>query len=530
LASDKRTVSLRTKFLLIVLAGAVIPLGLIGMWLTRSAARSGEALLRGRLSGALDRGVQEIGARWVRQRSDLLTLVEAPAAARPQSFAELGPGAVVAVFRDAADTERWTLGDANGGSDPLVPVTVDVYAPGTGQRLGTLEVRVRAGALLEVEPASVGLAGAVLAAFDRSSGGSLLPLPFDPALLGHDRFRWGGDDWLALRRLLDEPPLELVAAAPLTPFTQPFEDAARASTAVVAAVAFICIGLAVLLTTRMTRSLERLAAAAEAVSRGNLERQVDASSADEVGRVAKAFNAMIESLRRTLAELAQRQSLAAVGEFASALAHEIRNPLTAIRVDLQRVEESLPADSAFRDLQRRALGEVDRLDRAVNGALRIARSGRITRVPLDLRVPLQAAMEAARPEFGRRAATLEPLPADPASVSVRGDAAALEQVFLNLLLNAAQALDAGGRAGIAIRSEAGRVVITVRDDGRGIPPEQLDQVFESFFSTRPDGTGLGLPIARQIVLAHGGAIHVENAPERGTAVHVTLPAQVAAGA
>jgi two-component system sensor histidine kinase AtoS len=242
-----------------------------------------------------------------------------------------------------------------------------------------------------------------------------------------------------------------------------------------------------------------------------------------VGRVAHAFNAMTESLRRTLRELAQRQSLAAVGEFASRLAHEIRNPLTAIRIDLQRVEEGLPHDAALRAVQARALREVARLDRAVGGALRIARSGSVVLEPLNLRAPLQAAAEAAAPAFAERGAVLEPIPAEPAEVVVRGDGAAIEQVFLNLFLNAAQALEPGGRAWVEVRPDPEHVTVTLTDEGAGIAPEHRDQAFDPFFSTRPGGTGLGLAIARQIVIAHHGEIRMESAVGKGTTLYVVLP-------
>jgi signal transduction histidine kinase len=292
---------------------------------------------------------------------------------------------------------------------------------------------------------------------------------------------------------------------------------------VLGAVAALSVALATLLTGRLTRTLARLAGVADAVSRGDLDQRVVTTSADEVGRVANAFNAMTESLKRTLAELAQRQSLAAVGEFASALAHEIRNPLTAIRVDLQRVEEALPPDAALRAVQARALREVERLDRAVGGALRIARSGRVVLEPLNLRAPLLAAAEAAAPAFAERGARLEPIPGEPAEVPVRGDAAAIEQVFLNLFLNAAQALEAGGRAWAEVRRDREHVTVTLTDEGAGIAPEHLEQAFDPFFSTRPGGTGLGLAIARQIVIAHHGEIRIESAVGKGTTVCVVLP-------
>ncbi|MBI4409490.1 MAG: HAMP domain-containing protein [Gemmatimonadetes bacterium] len=559
-----RIVSFRTRILLVVLAGALIPLALVGLWLTRTAARSGEELLEARVSEALDRTVAEIGARWIRLRSDLLLLAEDDAvqralaateavpterslgsreagrAATPQPasldslFTILDRAVERAVVRDNAERILWSLDRSAaasasfGSGDPLLSVRLNIYERASGRALGLLEAGVRVSALTGDRLGSLAAAGAVLGAFDRGSGAALLPLPFDPAAVAGERFLWTGDEWITQRRTLEELPLELVAAAPLGPFTRPFEQAARRGVWALLIVAAVGLTLAAALTGRMTRSLERLATAAEAVSRGDLERKVESGGEDEVGRVARSFNAMTDSLRRTLRQLSQREALAAVGEFASTLAHEIRNPLTSIRVDLQMVEEALPKGSELRQLQSGALEEIARLDRTVSGALVVARSGRITLRPLDLQQPLRAALHAAQPAFAVRGALLEPLAGNAESIHVEGDAGALEQLFLNILLNAAQALGSGGCARAHVRTQDDEAVVAISDNGRGIPPDVLEHVFEPFFSTRPDGTGLGLAVAQRIAAAHHGEVRVDSRSGEGTTVEVRLPLAVRA--
>jgi signal transduction histidine kinase len=137
--------------------------------------------------------------------------------------------------------------------------------------------------------------------------------------------------------------------------------------------------------------------------------------------------------------------------------------------------------------------------------------------------PLRAALHAAAPEFAARGAALADLPSEADGVVVWGDPGALEQLFLNLLLNAAQALGPGGSAAVELREEERQVVVTVGDDGPGIPPDLLERVFEPFVSTKPAGTGLGLAVARRIALAHRGEIRMESTPGTGTTVHVRLP-------
>jgi signal transduction histidine kinase len=232
---------------------------------------------------------------------------------------------------------------------------------------------------------------------------------------------------------------------------------------------------------------------------------------------------MTESLRGTVRALSQRQAVAAVGEFASALAHEVRNPLSAIRLNMEHLDERLSAHPELRPGVAQALRDIDRLDRTVGGALRVARSGTMELESIELRPVVDAAMRTALPEFSARHAVLGTLPGDTPTVTVSANAAALEQVLLNLLLNAAQALEPRGKAEVSIDADSANVTILVRDNGRGMTPESKARMFEPFFSTKPEGSGLGLTIARRIVTAHRGTISVESAPGEGTVAKVTLP-------
>ncbi|UCC82137.1 MAG: HAMP domain-containing protein [Gemmatimonadota bacterium] len=540
---------MRSKFILIVLGGAVLPLALLGLWLNRTAERSGKELLRGRLRTSLGQVVDEVGLRWLSRRSQLLRLAECSAvqiALRDDSplretedaaqselgelFAGMRDAVESATVEDAGGAVRWSVptdGPATSGrtarANPALPVRLGIYDNATGAQLGSLDARVSMSSLLPGGAGWGGVSGSVLAVFDRSTGASLLPLSIDPALFARESFVWGEEPWLTVRHTLHEPPMDLVLAAPVTPFTEPFQQAAERNLYIVAFVALAVFALATLLTRRTTRALVRLATAAEAVSEGELDRKVEDAPGDEVGRVARAFNSMTESLRSTLRELSQRQALAAVGEFAASLAHEVRNPLTSIRVDLQRVEEKLPEESDARDLLGRALGEIERVDRSVTGALRVARSGSVTLEPVDVRRPLEAAIHSAGPELKAHGGTLEMELGGADPLWVKGDAPALEQLFLNLLLNAAQALDEGGRVEVTVARHRDGVSISVRDTGRGIPLENIERVVEPFYSTRPEGTGLGLAIAQRIATAHGGELEIVSTPGAGTTVRLQLP-------
>jgi signal transduction histidine kinase len=541
----RHTVSFRVRILLIVLVLGIIPLGLLGLWLTESTARSGEGLVRSQLEQSVESAVSRVVSRWHRLRSALLYLAEdsesqqalrrgtigAVPTAFQRIFEGLEPGVGSAVMRDVSGREYWRVERVSEGrADPvqemgypaLVTVPLEVRDRLTGELLGTVDASIAVSAFLPYGGFTPALSGMILGVFESASGVSLAPLSLDPSLLTAPEFTWEGNRWLTAERTLEEPPLRLVAAAPLNPFIEPFQDAARRGAGLVLIVALLGLGLAVFLTTRLTRSLKDLSAAVDAVSKGDLAQRIDIRSGDEVGRVAEAFNTMTESLERTLRELSTRESLAAVGEFAASLAHEVRNPLTAIKVDLQLAEEELAEGSVGREAQERALQEVVRLDESVGKALRMARSGSLDSERVDLRKPIEAAANAARPVFSESGATLRvELGEDPLPVS--GDVGALEDLFLNLLRNAAQALKAGGAAEVRAEVRDDGVMVVVRDDGIGIPEGLQERVFEPLFSTRPEGTGLGLTVVRRITAAHGGDLLLESVPDEGTTVRVVFP-------
>jgi signal transduction histidine kinase len=511
-----------------VLAAALVPLVLFALWLARASGAAGERLLKARLDAAVLSAANEAGVQWVEQRSALLDLADAievrralgdTAGAAPAP-AVLPSAVRLAVVRDNGGAVRWTrAGDTATVAGVYRPV-LTLWSRRTEGVIGSLEAALTASAIVRATAATGGTA---LAAFDRRTGLALLPTPFDPDLARNAAFSWNGERWLVARRALDEPAIEIVAAAPVADYAAPFADAARRGLVALLIVAILSTLATIVLTRRLTRGLGDLALAADAVSRGEMGRTVPVQGSEELGQLAEAFNTMSESLRRTLDSLARRESLAAVGEFAASLSHEVRNPLTAMRIDLQRVEEKLEVESPLRAPLRRALRAVDRLQHTVSGALRVARSGRVARTPVDLLVPLDAALHASEPEMESAGARVE-VDTGQVPLVVLGDAAALEQLFLNLLLNAAQAFDQpGGVVRVRARGDANHARIEVEDTGRGMSADTLAAAFEPFVTTRAQGTGLGLAIARRVAVAHGGELSLESAPGRGTTATISIP-------
>jgi signal transduction histidine kinase len=544
-----KAASLRTKFLLIVLLGAVLPLAFVGWWLTNTAARSGRELLQNQLTEAVTGIAADAHTMWTLRDGELQLLannsvvraalgVPDTRLAMPDSeylqqlFAAVRAAIPSVSYVDGTGRERWSFHDVQTGASTdsarremrapaaqsrTFPVEMPVRSE-DGRPLGTLRVRVRLSHVLASDSGQHVVPGAVFAVFD--AHGAVFSSAPDSLDLATPAAHPG---WVVVSRSLDTPPLRLVLAAPSAPFVRPFEQAARVGLGLLMGVALIALLISVILTGRVTGSLGRMAIAAEAVAAGDLKRRVEVSGGDEVGRLAEAFNAMTESLRRTLAELSQQRALAAVGEFAASLSHEVRNSLTAIRIDLQHTIRQLPGESTAAPLVARTLDTVRRLDATVTGALRVARSGQNPMVRIDLEPLLRRAMTSAQPSFAASEATLEPLSPVAGSAEVDGDAAALEQLFLNLLLNAAQALGAGGRARVDVNAADDRVVVAISDDGPGVDAVALGETGSILHSTKPDGTGLGLPIARRIAAAHGGELRIESAAGTGTTVEVVLP-------
>lgn len=552
--------SIRTRFLLVVFLGAVVPLGLIGVWLTRSVVRAGEELLRSELDGSLEKVAGVIERRWSYRHGDLALLAAndvaqrllAPATAQPLAaadsayladiFASLSQTIPSFEYRDPRGVVRWSSPRAPldlvaeqaqraGFMAPGSTLTIQlpVTASAGAVPIGTMVARLSIAGLIPTDTALRLPNGAELQIVQRDSRVALLPAFAPDSLLGRDRFAIDGVDWLAVHRSLVEPAIDLFLAAPLGTYVQPFERAARTGALTLAMVSLFVLLFTAFLTTRLTGSLERLATAADAVAGGDLGHRVDASGNDETGRVGAAFNSMVDNLRRTLDELSKRQALAAVGEYAALLSHQVRNGLTAVRVDLQRAEEKADTASPTRPLIARALENVKRLDGTVSASLRVGRDTKSRRHRIDLLPILQAAAKGAEGAFSERGASTKAVTSRDKAAWVLGDPVALEQLFLNLLLNAAQALGRDGHAQVRVDADGADVLVAVTDTGSGIPPENLALVADPFFSTKPDGTGLGLPIARQIAAAHGGSLRIESVVGEGTRVEVRLPAAAAPG-
>ena len=229
---------------------------------------------------------------------------------------------------------------------------------------------------------------------------------------------------------------------------------------------------------------------------------------------------VVGSAARLERRLSRAENLAAMGRLTATLAHEIKNPLAIIRGSAERLGKLDPGAERW---ARSVVEETDRLTRTVGRYLQFARGESSAAGPGDLAQALRETLDLLEGEFQARRLVLVRPERAPASLPVRLDNESLKQVFLNLMLNALEAVGEGGRLAVAIAERRDRVEVSFQDDGPGIPAETLRQLGNPFITTKAQGSGLGLFLSRRLVRSAGGTLDIESAVGRGTTCIVRLP-------
>ena len=297
-----------------------------------------------------------------------------------------------------------------------------------------------------------------------------------------------------------------------------------------AAIALCFVLLSVLLVL-VERPLEELKNTIARVRRGDLSARVEfARRTDDIGQLGREFNEMVQQLdhnREELEELHQREMvraehLATLGELAAGLAHEIRNPLAGIAGVVDVMGKELSADSPSRTVLYDVQKEIRHIQAILNDLLSYARPRPPSFHLADLNATIEQAVLLARQQVRTRPIQILSVP-NPSLPQVVHDPAQIQQVVLNLILNGIQAISDEGKVELEVERENDRVFVAVADTGRGISPEALSKIFKPFFTTRSEGTGLGLPLANGIVLSHGGKIEVVSTVGKGSCFKIWLP-------
>ena len=308
----------------------------------------------------------------------------------------------------------------------------------------------------------------------------------------------------------------------------------------VTGIVVIALGVIVLLSVAteavLVRSVDRpireIRRTMEALQNGDFSARVSNTRNDDMGQLAEGLNAMAQKLqlaRKHLLEhhrhqLYEAESLAKIGELAAAMAHEIKNPISGIVFALNSLlRETSPKDN-HHEIFQEILNQANRVERNLESLLTLAKHHRLERFPTDLNQIIERILLFVRqqPETAR-IETESRLQKNLPEVLV--DPKQIEQVILNLVINAIQAMPQKGKLTISTRWESRneRVIMKVQDTGVGIPPELRDKVFQPFFTTKVHGVGLGLSLCEEIILRHGGKIWFESEVGRGTTFMVALP-------
>jgi signal transduction histidine kinase len=573
--------SLRARLVLLFAAVAVGPLVTVGVFDYARSKRLVEQLITAQTDTIARRAAKIVGDRYAIVASDLLLLSEN--AEVQQLYRELPGGDSVAIrtARVAANAYLESVWRLVGGSyayaelrtttDSLLWRSQDdsrlgdftPSAPSLSQPVLDIETRRTVGTVVVVpRPESIWGPDALGPSFGRTGYAAIIDRQSDKLLLHtgaavpvESPRGVFGPDWdrvsarltspsgsLVYRQRdtvrvgsfvsLTTPPWTLVSSTALSEFGDSFKHARNVDLALLS---LLIAGVAtafVILIGRATRSLEELTRAASRVGTGDFSPSLPRVNSDEVGTLAAAFGEMTGRIQSMMREIEVSRQLAVVGEFAAQLSHEVRNPLTSLKLDLQGMrrqaqsgalppEALAPVDTCLR--------EVTRLDSVVAGMLRLARQPAMKRELVSAHDVVDRALCSLRAQLDDRGITVV-RELEASSACVEGDPELLAGMLMNIVLNAVEAQPSGGRVGVhaRVRNDVDSVHwldVSIADDGPGIPPDKLHEVFRPFYTSKRDGTGLGLPLAIRTARNHGGHIRIGAAPEtfQGAAFIVSLP-------
>jgi signal transduction histidine kinase len=400
----------------------------------------------------------------------------------------------------------------------------------------TRAVLVREGRFPSAQVFLVGPEGIVYAHTDRSRYGQLLePAELRAAALATEVGRAAFTDAAGrphrcgLRRLARGPEWSwtLCLTIPEDELFAATDAFARVLVAAIAVTLVVLVVWSLVASRAIVRPVRDLVAATGRVARGDLAVHVPAGGGPELGGLAASFNQMAAELAAGRERLALAEREKAWAEMARQVAHEIKNPLTPMRMAAQllqraRREQDPRADEIAERLARTVQQQTEALERIASDFQQFAGAPRRELQDVALDQFLGDVRAAAADLFASGRLRLELHLAAPGA-SVRIDRRELQRVFVNLLQNAAQAAPAGVTVRIESAVDGARGLVRFADDGPGIPPAAQARLFEPYFTTRTAGTGLGLAICRRIVEAHGGSIRLEAAGPRGTVFRIDLP-------
>ncbi|MEW6108872.1 MAG: ATP-binding protein [Nitrospirota bacterium] len=292
---------------------------------------------------------------------------------------------------------------------------------------------------------------------------------------------------------------------------------------------FAAIGL--FRTYLMKKSISGIIDHIRKVEEGDLKTRIFTNRKDEIGMLAKGINSILSDLEESKKEIDRYHAdeishigkMASIGEIASAVAHEIKNPLAGISGALQVLAEDFPDDSPRKEIANEVLGEIERLDMAVKDLLVFARPPELNLIPADINAIIEKVKNTIQADAHEIRVEIESISDNMSEVII--DPEQIEKAFLNIVNSSLHEMPDGGKLTMAIynRHRSDEIEITFSDTGKGMSGEDLKNVFKPKFSTKHLCTGLGLAISRNIIERHKGKIFVESRIGSGSTFHIILP-------
>jgi signal transduction histidine kinase len=398
------------------------------------------------------------------------------------------------------------------GDFALSPVILQYLGEVIGAHIVTMERNGRIVASTTTNrPEVVAAAQSAIAIAD--AGGDL------PPEIG--RANCGAPCLVAVRRVQGRPELYVALIAETSELAIATRAVARAIFlgATVSVVVMLLVSQAVV--RRVTAPLEKLVRFARELSPHDRRRRAKVGD-DEIGALARAFNEMLDRLDQSQDALVRSEKLGLAGLIAARVAHDIRNPMSSIKMQTQLVRARLAGDEEEKATLTAILHDIEQVESVIRDLLELARPGQLKLEPASVNAVLREALQQLSAQFTHRKITVEArLGAVP---PVLLDTGRFKQVLLNVLINASDAMPTGGTIAVTSAEDGPSAArIDICDDGIGVDPAILDRVFDPFVSSKRDGVGLGLVNAKAVVEGHGGRIRLDPRQPKGTCASIWLP-------
>jgi len=291
---------------------------------------------------------------------------------------------------------------------------------------------------------------------------------------------------------------------------------------------FFVASMIFLFTRYLTQPIKTLLYATRKLKSGDLDHRIKGLK-DEFGEVATSFNEMAASLKEQMENMQRAEQMAVIGELAAGLAHEIKNPLSGIKITLELLSEETSISENDKEIGVQAIQKIKQIELLLKSLLDFAKPPKPQFILTDINRELERTVQFAGKypsSSGKKNPIIIDMDLSDEIPQLSVDPMQLQQSFLNLILNAFDAMTDGGTLGIKTKFEPEHdtVMIEIQDTGKGIENDKINDIFKPFFTTKAQGTGLGLAVTKRFIEQNGGKIYAESAPGQGTAFKISLPA------